>query len=253
MLPQQPIVIASVTITTDQAGRFSLNDLHKAAGAENRHQPAQFMRLDSTDALVAEMANENSDMGNPISVTRGGAAQGTYVCRELVYAYAMWISAKFHLEVIRTFDAMVTGQLPVPAATPALRLPSPAKELRAALSIAKMLGLTGNQAILSANRAVTNITGINLMDELGATHLEADSQSMLFTPTQLGKRTCINGMQFNRRLADAGLQERKNNVWVPTAKGRLHSKVLDTDKKHDSGAPVQQVKWLESVLDEVAL
>lgn len=98
------LMIAEVKIRKDEAGRFSLNDLHKAAGAEPRHQPAQFLRLHTTGALVSELDSEQADMGNPISVVRGGVGQGTYVSKELVYAYAMWISAKFHLQVIRTLD-----------------------------------------------------------------------------------------------------------------------------------------------------
>ncbi len=90
---------------------YSLNDLHRAAGGEERHKPANFMRLDQTQALVAEIAR-CSDMSiiPTKTVTGRGKQQGTYVCKELVYAYAMWISPKFHLQVIRAYDAlMVSG------------------------------------------------------------------------------------------------------------------------------------------------
>lgn len=84
-------------------GLYSLNDLHKAAGGEEKHAPTNFMRLDQTQALIEEI--KSAEMQICTKTVRGGQG-GTYVCRELVYAYAMWISAKFHLQVIRAFDAL---------------------------------------------------------------------------------------------------------------------------------------------------
>ncbi len=44
---------------------------------------------------------------DPVRVTKGGQNNtATYVAKELVYAYAMWISPKFHIQVIRAYDAM---------------------------------------------------------------------------------------------------------------------------------------------------
>lgn len=133
--------MANLSILSNEIRQFenlySLNDLHKAAGNEQKHLPANFLRTDQTKDLIKEI--EKGDAGIPASkdseelryadlhikkneytdakivplkTVRGrGKKQGTYVCKELVYAYAMWISAKFHLLVIRAFDAM---HLPAP-------------------------------------------------------------------------------------------------------------------------------------------
>jgi len=101
-------------------GLYSLNDLHRARGARRNHQPANFIRLDTTQVLINEIERssdlriDNLDQSSNLSIAmkaiRGGHKnQGTWVCKELVYAYAMWISARFHLQVIRAFDA-VTSQ-----------------------------------------------------------------------------------------------------------------------------------------------
>ena len=88
-------------------GLYSLNDLHAAAGGDKKHQPANFMRLDTTQGLIEELNSSDSRSFKSIAGRNGG----TYVCKELVYAYAMWISAKFHLQVIRAYDAPVAKQL----------------------------------------------------------------------------------------------------------------------------------------------
>ena len=93
-------------------GLFSLNDLHKAAGGEEKHQPAFFMRRDETQALAAEICSADSQIKAFETVRGRGKAQGTYACRELVIAYAAWISAAFHLKVIRVFLAVATPTTP---------------------------------------------------------------------------------------------------------------------------------------------
>ena len=100
------ITIFSTSIRLDTQGRFCLNDLHRAAGGSRKHGPALWLTNLQTQALIDEIVQSKTDTGNPVSVVKGGIQQGTYVCRELVYAYAMWISAKFHLAVIRAFDDM---------------------------------------------------------------------------------------------------------------------------------------------------
>ncbi|WP_162627486.1 KilA-N domain-containing protein, partial [Haemophilus influenzae] len=88
---------------------YSLNDLHIASGAEAKHQPSLFIRLDATQELISEIQKE-TDKENILQSFRSGVNRGTYACEELVLAYAMWISPKFHLIVLRAFLAMHRNQ-----------------------------------------------------------------------------------------------------------------------------------------------
>lgn len=105
----QPLVIGDLSVRQDEDGRYCLNDLHKASGGENKHAPYRFIRLEQTIDLVNEI-EQAPDMVlgcKAVNSIHGGNERGTYVVKELVYAYAMWISAKFHLQVIRAYDSMV--------------------------------------------------------------------------------------------------------------------------------------------------
>lgn len=87
---------------------YSLTDLHKASGGEQKHKPALFLSNQQTKDLIAEVEQE-SKVGIPtlaVKTVRGGKNPSSYACEELVLAYATWISPKFHLIVLRAFLAM---------------------------------------------------------------------------------------------------------------------------------------------------
>lgn len=118
------IAISNVAIRQTENNLYNLNDLHKASGGEKRHELTNWLKLQQTTELIDELSKpeipgleENQQV---IKVVRGGNKRGTYACKELVYAYATWISAKFFLQVIRTFDAVITGRLKPQASRKAL-------------------------------------------------------------------------------------------------------------------------------------
>lgn len=107
------ITISAVSIRQDNQSRFSLNDLHKASIVDGQNartkEPGKFLASPQTIELVAEYETQNLGIKAIEKIIGRGKAQGTYAVKELVYAYAMWISPKFALQVIRAYDAMQTN------------------------------------------------------------------------------------------------------------------------------------------------
>lgn len=112
------LTLTTITIRQDAEGRYCLNDLHKAAttnGANERTtEPSKFLASAKTTDLVQELqATQNlGSLIEPVKTVLGkGKNQGTFVVKELVYAYAMWISPRFHLQVIRAYDDLVNQRV----------------------------------------------------------------------------------------------------------------------------------------------
>ncbi|WP_052370526.1 KilA-N domain-containing protein [Chromobacterium haemolyticum] len=104
--------LGSFDIRQDAEGRYCLNDLQKAATIGDARSSRtleinEYMRRPETAALIRELENTGKSRNKAVCTIRGRNG-GTYVSKELVYAYAMWISPQLHLEVIRKFDEVQT-------------------------------------------------------------------------------------------------------------------------------------------------
>ena len=169
------LVMFETAIRQDKEGLYSLNDFHKAAGGEERHSPNRWTRTEGYNALLDELTPVLAF--DPAKSIRGGSNPGTYVCKELVYAYAMWISAKFHLHVIRTFDQFTMSEQIRNAERQAARLEFP-DMTQALLDHRTELGKQttffhySNECDL-INKIVTGYTAKKLRDKLGIDENEA--------------------------------------------------------------------------------
>ncbi|AUH00853.1 DNA-binding protein [Prodigiosinella confusarubida] len=115
-------VIAGVDITTDAEGRFNLNALHKASGAEKKNGPSYWLVLDGTKQLIAELETQTTQIS---VVTKEGRNGGTFAHELLAVEYAGWISPAFRLQVNQTFIDYRSGKL-APVADPMKALSDPA-------------------------------------------------------------------------------------------------------------------------------
>ena len=111
------ISIAGLTIEQSSNGLYSINDLHRASGGLAKHRPENWYRLQATINLIGflesqainQQITQNSSIIEVVKGNSPGASQGTFVCRKLVVAYALWISTEFFSHVLDVFLDVVDG------------------------------------------------------------------------------------------------------------------------------------------------
>lgn len=238
----QLMTIDGVSVRQLQESNYCLNDVQKAALAapgEDRSSRTmevyEFMRRPETLALIDLLEKETTGNSriNPV-ITIQGRNGGTYVCKELVYAYAMWISPAFNLKVIRTFDFIYTAN--------ASSITSDRVQAGVILleSAAKMLNLS-NSSKLGAYQKLQQVAGLPDLMPAYAIDAPAGAVDGSSRPTQSlsallkANNIKLTANQAYHQLSTLGIVEQKTRLsrsgvngekkfWSLTAKGCMYGK-----------------------------
>lgn len=100
--------IANTEVFVNENGLYSLMDLHKSSGLGKNYIPSQFLRNKQTMSLISALESEHGKE-NTMQARHGGASAGYCACKELVVAYAMWLSPEFYSKVVKTFIHIAEG------------------------------------------------------------------------------------------------------------------------------------------------
>jgi hypothetical protein len=234
------VTISGTLIRQDQDGRYCLNDLHKAAGGEQKHKPSEWLRIQQAQDLIDELGKA----GIPALVSNhGGKTPGTYVCKELVYAYAMWISAPFQVKVIRAYDAMATGQ------------PKPTIENNVSAllligdAVAKVAGVKPGMAMAATLDAINVNTGLDVEPMRKALPSSSEPSPKL-NPKTIGTKLGMSAQAVNKRLQELGFQKKsERGEWELTESGTEYGEALPFAKNGHAG---YQVLWRNNVIEAIS-
>ena len=149
------ISVANVSVRQFN-GLYSINDLHRAAGKERKHEPHAWLRSQQAIELIKELEKTQN------CVIQSKQGLGTFVCKELVVHYGMWISPAFSLKVIRAFldtQEAVSG-------SPKLETQTTIDERRGLVDAVKAFAIRRNLDFPTAYRMVHQRFGVAAIEDL---------------------------------------------------------------------------------------
>jgi phage regulator Rha-like protein len=171
-------------------------------------------------------------------------ARGYTVCyhlnRELTETLLTGYSAVLRIRVIRRLHELEANQAPATASR-ALVSPIEAK-LSEQLGIAALLQIPLHVAQAQAVKVIKLEMGTDLSPwlKLAPAQDAIPIDDMMLEPTELGARFGLSAQATNKRLAGAGLQDKVNGIWTPTALGAGRSAIHHWVREGKSG---YNYKW----------
>lgn len=108
-------------------------------------------------------------------------------------------------------------------------------------------GMDENQRLLMAARGTKELSGVNPLELMGITSMEAPTQDNYLTPTEIGKQIGLSAIATNKLITAIGYQVKAvgssvSSDYVMTEAGGKYGRMFDTTRRHGKGSQ-QQLKW----------
>ena len=198
--------------------------------------------------------------------TLGGGQEMTYLTESGAYEFLVGLRLKAnspHQDRIKKFrkwvfeDVLPTirrtgGYSAHPVETEAVKLAPIMDEIEANIRLARLLGLSENQALLAARNRILRVLQFDIQSEFQLS-LPSPGNKVQRIVTEVAAVVYervgvkLSAMAINQRLADAGWQVKQpsGKGWEPTLMGKENGGLLlDVAKAKGIGKPVQMTVWI---------